>query len=511
MIQFLLGLCLFFGALAANQTVKQVPLLYKGRVRPAEVAARLWLKELYGRETLRKVDQVRFGTKTALDLMWRMQTEGHAPFDEAPLFLVDGEHLSYNEIKQRNPEDPRLLDYEMIDPEGDGLLELQQRLLLAGYSQDLLAEQLEWMFPLWIRLEQAGSLFHVLPGEDGWYPLNAVEIGEENFTLYDDETFALIRANKEAPEKLAAVLHTAYSDLAGTPQRQAAGKRLTYPSHAQLSMEVLYYTWPLLPLLTLGYILAAFLIRRVPRLLLACFLLHTVILGMRCFILGRPPVSNMFETVLYVPWVAVLAGLILRSHVAVYGAAGLLLLLQFTGLDRSLENVQPVLDSQLWLSVHVLMVVGSYGVFLLAAILGHLYLIRRGNIRPLLHTLYIGTGLLIVGTILGGVWAAESWGRFWDWDPKESWAFVSAAIYLVGIHAYHFKLIRGFGLAMIACIGFLAITFTWYGVNYLLGTGLHQYGFGQGGLAWYLGALLLDSTFLGVVPLVSRARALPQR
>jgi ABC-type transport system involved in cytochrome c biogenesis permease subunit len=108
----------------------------------------------------------------------------------------------------------------------------------------------------------------------------------------------------------------------------------------------------------------------------------------------------------------------------------------------------------------------------------------------------LGIALLIPGTILGGVWAAESWGRFWDWDPKESWAFISSCAYLIIIHSYTFGHIRGFGLAVGSIVGLLFISFTWYGVNYVLGTGLHSYGFGTGGEFWYYGFILAEALFL---------------
>jgi ABC-type transport system involved in cytochrome c biogenesis permease subunit len=156
-----------------------------------------------------------------------------------------------------------------------------------------------------------------------------------------------------------------------------------------------------------------------------------------------------------------------------------------------------VLDSKFWLMIHVLMVVGSYGFFLTAGILAHLALIAgkdfSKNIRKFL---YCGVSLLIPGTILGGVWAAQSWGRFWDWDPKESWAFVSSALFLIVIHLDRFKKIGSFGLNLGAIVGFQAITFTWYGVNYILGTGLHSYGFGNGGEMGYTLFVLGDFLFL---------------
>ena len=110
--------------------------------------------------------------------------------------------------------------------------------------------------------------------------------------------------------------------------------------------------------------------------------------------------------------------------------------------------------------------------------------------------LYLGTALLICGTILGGVWALQSWGRFWDWDPKESWAFISSGFYLIGINAYRFGLIRGRGLAVVAIVGLLLITFTLYGVNYILGSGLHSYGFGQGKHGLFYGYVMTELLFL---------------
>jgi ABC-type transport system involved in cytochrome c biogenesis permease subunit len=226
----------------------------------------------------------------------------------------------------------------------------------------------------------------------------------------------------------------------------------------------------------------------------------------------------MFETVVYVPWVAVLTGFALyfftRNKVLVIASTAaaflFLIFLQLTHLDNGMENVQAVLDSQFWLMIHVLMVVGSYGLFILAGILGHLYLGMHlyyhsetpamANLgRNIIQIIFIGTSLLITGTILGGVWAAESWGRFWDWDPKESWAFISSCIYLIWIHLYTFGHIGNFGLAVGSVAGLSAIGFTWYGVNYILGTGLHSYGFGTGGEQYFYLFMLLEALFLAWV------------
>lgn len=281
-----------------------------------------------------------------------------------------------------------------------------------------------------------------------------------------------------------------YRSLEGKPYQFAHGKALLYPTQRQLQAELFLHRFPFKWILIIGYCVAIF-IRRFAAI---PFILHTLLLATICYVLQRPPVSNMADTLFYVPWIAVLFSFIIKR--AREGAAIAALLLLFLPSTFHFQNVQAVLDSQYWLIIHVLMVVGSYGLFFLAGIFGHIYLLKQSIAleKALLRTLYIGTALLIGGTILGGVWAAESWGRFWDWDPKEAWAFVSSALYLIWIHAYRFKKIKGFGLALGSIIGLMAITFTWYGVNYILSAGLHSYGFGSGGQLFYflyLGAELL--------------------
>jgi len=290
--------------------------------------------------------------------------------------------------------------------------------------------------------------------------------------------------------------------------------RLSLPSVAQLRAEIFYYRFPWMEttLALFGSALLLFLFKPSLGGVLFCaaWLMLSAILGMRCYILARPPVANMFETMLYVPWVAATFALTLGAFrrewgplIAGAGVATLLLAIARIAYPvHNLENVQAVLNSRFWLTVHVLMVVGSYGAFILSGMMAHYSLIKRfwspitRESRWTLTTLYIGVILLISGTILGGVWAAQSWGRFWDWDPKESWAFISSCLYLAVIHAYRFGKIDDIGLAIGSILGLQAITFTWYGVNYILGVGLHSYGFGQGGEFNYALFILCELIFV---------------
>ncbi len=428
-----------------------------------------------------------------------------------------------------------------------------------------IALKLEQQHPLEQRLDRSGDLFRALPGKfqaGKWYSLHALHAQNynankgqleltQNFTLYSDSLFESIREHyfelekftienkstlssaitnekiSELENQLALLLMEGYQNIAQSKYGSAIGKELTYPSIGQLNAERFYSRYPFTILCILGYAitltflcLSLFYKRKLLFsvaffILLMTFVLHTVLLGLRCYILGRPPVTNMLETVLYVPWVTVFISLILRLFspspfplVASSTASMILLvLLQLNFFPTALENVQAVLNSQYWLLIHVLMVVGSYGLFLLSSILGHIYLVGLAYYKrettslalvaqSVVLSLYIGVVLLIGGTLLGGVWAAQSWGRFWDWDPKESWAFISICIYLLWIHAYRFGKIQHLGMAIGSVMGFLAISFTWYGVNYILGTGLHSYGFGSGGNFYYYCYLIAELLFL---------------
>jgi ABC-type transport system involved in cytochrome c biogenesis permease subunit len=237
----------------------------------------------------------------------------------------------------------------------------------------------------------------------------------------------------------------------------------------------------------------------------AGFAFHTYGFIIRCLIAGRPPVSNMYESVIWVSWAAVLFSLILyafnRSNYLAASAAAVAafgLILADTlpaALDPSISPLVPVLRNNFWLTIHVLTITLSYGAFALAMGVGHLalffYAFRPGReeaLKSLTLFIYravqIGVILLAAGTILGGVWANYSWGRFWGWDPKETWALIALLGYLTLLHCRFIGWIGPFGLAVGAVTAFLGVLMAWYGVNYVLAAGLHSYGFGGGGVSY---------------------------
>ena len=244
---------------------------------------------------------------------------------------------------------------------------------------------------------------------------------------------------------------------------------------------------------------------------------NTYGLLVRSFIAGRPPVSNMYESVVFVGWGIITFSLIFEviyrqrwfvTAASVLGV-GLIVIADLMPFDANIETLVPVLRSNYWLIIHVMMITLSYSVFALAMGLAHVVLglyFFASHRKPLLRTLsnflyrvlQVGVVMLAGGTILGGVWAAESWGRFWGWDPKETWALISLLGYLSILHARFVGWLKSIGMAVCSILGFWLIVMTWYGVNFVLGKGLHSYGFGAGG-GWYVASfLILETLFLSV-------------
>ena len=244
------------------------------------------------------------------------------------------------------------------------------------------------------------------------------------------------------------------------------------------------------------------------------FLLQAAGFAARVAIAGRPPVTNMYESVIWVAFGTILFALIFeaiyRSRYFLLGAvpvavASLILAdTQTLALDRSIHPLVPVLRDNFWLTTHVLTITLSYAAFALALGIGHLALAKviRGRgpdaalYNYLYRTLQVGVLLLATGTILGGVWANYSWGRFWDWDPKETWALITLLGYLIVLHGRIAGKWAGFGMAVGAVLAFQGVFMAWYGVNFVLGVGLHSYGFGTGGFGWALLFVAAEFSFV---------------
>lgn len=234
--------------------------------------------------------------------------------------------------------------------------------------------------------------------------------------------------------------------------------------------------------------------------ILLLFAYHTVGLGIRWYISGHAPWSNGYESMIYISWATMLFGIIfgkrspLTLAATTFVTSMLLMVAHWNWMDPSIGNLVPVLDSY-WLMVHVAIIVASYGPFTIGMVLGMLALIlyiftNKKNKKKMNlaineitaineMSLTIGLVLLTIGNFLGGIWANESWGRYWGWDPKETWALISIMIYSFVLHM---RIIPGlkskFTFNMVSVFAFASILMTYLGVNHLL-SGLHSYAAGE--------------------------------
>jgi cytochrome c-type biogenesis protein CcsB len=235
-------------------------------------------------------------------------------------------------------------------------------------------------------------------------------------------------------------------------------------------------------------------------LIITGFIVHILGLVLRWYISDHAPWSNGYESMIYIAWATTLSGIIFSKRSVLTLAAtavvsGLLLMVaHLNWLDPEITNLVPVLKSY-WLMIHVAIITASYGFLSLGAILGLIALwliifMNESNIFRLKNTLAeitlineksleIGLFMLTIGTFLGGVWANESWGRYWGWDPKETWALVSILIYSFVLHMRFIPALRNeLTFNIVSMFAIWTIIMTYFGVNYYL-SGLHSYAAGD--------------------------------
>ena len=366
-----------------------------------------------------------------------------------------------------------------------------------------------------------GTLFNIYPKvQDGsekdnnkWYnPLDAMQnFKNQNQVAVESMTRGFINSivdnNWEEANKFLSMI-TIYEQKAGSS---------VIPSESKINNEIIFNKLDIFFKVTMAYMLlgiimliVAFYVVFNPKvqpkkttsiffvILALLFSIHTFGMGFRWIISGHAPWSDTYESLLYISWSAVFAGVIffrkslLALSAAVIVAAIFMFTAHLTGIDPQITNLVPVLKSY-WLTIHVSILTASYGFFGLGAILGFMTLImfifrkNRPHIDETIKTvvaiteiaLIIGLAAVTIGNFLGGVWANESWGRYWGWDPKETWAYVSIVVYAIVVHLRFVKpLSTPFVFATASLLAFASILMTYFGVNFYL-SGMHSYATGD--------------------------------
>jgi len=290
------------------------------------------------------------------------------------------------------------------------------------------------------------------------------------------------------------------------------------PSKSVIDSEVMFNKAGIFPKITVAYVLVGIIIFFISFLtvfnkkwystkvnmaffiiLASLFAIHTFGMGHRWYISGHAPWSNTYESLVYIAWSAMFAGLfffrksLMALSATVIMAGVFMFTAHLSGIDPQITNLVPVLKSY-WLTIHVSIITGSYGFLAIGAMLGFMSLIlfmfrdtKKPNIDYTIKhitaineaALILGLAALIIGNFLGGVWANESWGRYWGWDPKETWAYVAIITYAIVLHLRMIpKVNTPYVFAVASTLAFATILMTYFGVNFYL-SGMHSYATGD--------------------------------
>lgn len=537
---FLLITTLFL-ALSAQarpgDALKSLPVQDGGRVKPYDSFAKEMLEIVYGKSKFEG------RAATEIVLTWMLSPQA---WQDKKIFEVRN-HQILNTLKL-STEQRHFSGDELFGNEGFALLrqELQAKRetkeKLTPYFQDL--QRLENQFFVFQEIA-AGRMLKLVPPKEGDAWISVVDFDEPTQNAFVDVTKKFVthigaiarEAGKDELDKTGEALDAsivAFEDIARSHNPEH------YADLSKVKAEVHYsnlhpFRWAYIAYVTAAILMLLMWTLNAPAimkgawlLIFVGFLFHTYGFGLRMYLMGRAPVSNMYETVIWVAWGCILFAAILewiykQKFILFAGTlVGVvsLVIADFapTVLDPTLQPLEPVLRSNYWLTIHVMTITISYAAFFLAFGLGDLGLIYylrgeqknqekiKGIVNAIYRSMQIGVAFLAPGIILGGIWADYSWGRFWGWDPKETWALIALLGYLAVLHARLGGLIKNFGMVVTAIVTFSLVIMAWYGVNFVLGAGLHSYGFGAGGVEYVSAFIAAHFLFIIYVAIVRRGQ-----
>jgi len=391
-----------------------------------------------------------------------------------------------------------------------------------------------------------GNIFKIFPKKNDknnkWYnPLDAMQEfseDEKKYTTYMISGMINTVVNKNYDEA------NKFIQLISNYQKEM-GKDIM-PSDKIVKYEILFNQLSIFPKITIAYVLIGLIMFIISFMtvfnkkwssdkinnalfvvLFVLFFIQTSAMGMRWYISGHAPWSDTYESLIYIAWSSMAAGLLFfrKSIMALSATVVMAGVFMFTahlsGIDPQITNLVPVLKSY-WLTIHVSIITGSYGFFAISAMLGFMTLllfISRGKnkenvdrtIKQIVSineaAVILGLAMLTIGNFIGGVWANESWGRYWGWDPKETWAWVSIIVYAIVLHLRMIpKLNTRFIFTVMSTLAFSSILMTYFGVNFYL-SGMHSYATGDP-VPVPTWVYVLSSILFIVIVLASRKRDL---
>lgn len=547
-------LVLFFSLAGQADTVftfDTLPVQNGGRLKPYDTYARESLMLMHGSSKFKKEDDGTESKNTSRKANHIIATMILAPemWESIPFIRVD--HIGLKKALNLAQDQKYFKPGDLNRNPRLGVLIGDLNGKRAGKEKlnpfDQAAQRLESQLVVFHEL-QTGSM-RVAPNTDPqsttWMALAEIPDAQKELFFKALRSYVLTFTSEEGPtgEREQALAKDVSAAVAGL----SANNPASYPSAGDMAIEYHYnalapfqWSWVFYTLAAILMFLGGLFARNKIIYILSwvavagAFVLHTYGFALRVYITERPPVSNMYETVVWVAWgvivfTALFSLIKKKKYILLAGTmvAALCMIVADRApliLDGTLQPLEPVLRSNLWLIIHVMTITLSYAAFFLAVGISNvalIHVIRGENINsPLVRdyvdtayrSLQVGVVLLAAGTILGGVWADYSWGRFWGWDPKETWALIALLGYLALLHGRLAGLVKNFGMLAGSIIAFNLVVMAWYGVNFVLGAGLHSYGFGAGGIEYvaaYVGLQFLFVFFAYVMMLMKEKEIAP--
>ncbi len=515
-----------------GEAIRYMPVQDGGRIKPYDTFAKEVLEVVYGKQKY-KTESGESAPAYLIVLTWMLSPDSWV---NRPLFEVN--HLDVKN-KLGLPKDQKYFSNNELFTT-DKFQNLMQELADKRQSQEKLTPYFQALQRLqnqmiYFRELAGGRLLKIMPKPDSETWLSVAEIPEAQQGLFVNISQSVAAylgalAEHKDVEGAKATLDKAVIDFQKSVEQVAPEK---YAQAHKVGTEVLYndlhpFRWTYVLYILASIVLLFIWIRNLQSgmglvwtITLAGFFIHILGFAFRVYLAERPPVTNMYETVVWVSWGVMLFSMILEKiyKYRIFLLAGLLvgfvcMVIADTApavLDPSIQPLEAVLRSSYWLIVHVMTITISYAAFALAFGLGDIGLIyyaidkdkHAEKIKHITTGVYramqIGVAFLAPGIILGGIWADASWGRFWGWDPKETWALIALLGYIIILHARLVNWIQNFGMLVSAVLTFNLVIMAWYGVNFILGAGLHSYGFGAGGVEYVSIFVLLHCIFVGYV------------
>ena len=480
-------------------SLRSLPVLDQGRIKPLDTFARESVSQITGKTYFEGKDPL------VVLLLWLAQ--GESTFDSK---VILSRHKGLNKRLEISATKNYVSEKELLENKNfksflQGITLKQQE----GKNLDVLEKEGSTLYNRLDLLHRivVGEALVIFPVQKNHWESLATHPGKENLELVTALLSSLKSREANIFNQSAAALVQKLSVI--------ADQTGAYPKHLEMQRELTFNhvrpfqkAWIFSLIAFVVVLLAAisgqhfFYASAIFSVLLSCsFSIYGFIV--RSFISGHPPVTNMYESVIWVSFAALLFALIFEAiyrskFFLLSGAAGATIGFVLSDnlpnvLNPNINPLVPVLRDNFWLTIHVLTITLSYAAFLLAMGVGQMALgyyafkpqaketIKNLNLF-LYRAIQVGVILVAAGTILGGVWANYSWGRFWGWDPKEVWALIVLLGYIIILHGRFAGWLRDFGMALWSVLAFLLVIMAWYGVNFILGVGLHAYGFSSGGL-----------------------------